>query len=148
MPPLASIIGPMPVDFAALARKLKLGTARRPVILGGDREYREALAAAAGQPIADALEGRHDWIQLFAQDRASLEAALPAAATALDDPGLLWISYPKGSSKLQTDLTRDQGWEAVKEQDLMWLGLISIDERWSAFSLRKYREGEARQSFR
>ena len=127
---------------------MKLAAARRPAILGGEREYREALAVAAGQPIAEALDGRHDWIQLFAQDRAGLEATLPAAATALDDPGTLWISYPKGSSKLQTDLTRDQGWDAVKAQDLMWLGLISIDETWSAFSLRKYREGEERQTFR
>ena len=30
----------------------------------------------------------------------------------------------------------------------MWLALISIDETWSAFSLRKSKPGEARQSFR
>jgi hypothetical protein len=30
----------------------------------------------------------------------------------------------------------------------MWLSLISIDDRWSAFSLRKYRPGEERQTFR
>jgi hypothetical protein len=30
----------------------------------------------------------------------------------------------------------------------MWLSLISIDDAWSAFSLRKYKPGEARQTFR
>ena len=85
---------------------------------------------------------------LYVANRASLEAALPGASAALDSPGTLWIAYPKGSSKLQTDLTRDQGWDALKEQDLMWLTLISIDETWSAFSLRHYKPGEARQTFR
>jgi hypothetical protein len=30
----------------------------------------------------------------------------------------------------------------------MWLSLISIDDGWSAFALRRYRPGEARQTFR
>ena len=32
--------------------------------------------------------------------------------------------------------------------DLKWLTLVSVDETWSAFALRPYRQGEARQSFR
>jgi hypothetical protein len=138
----------MPIDPAALVRKLKLGPARRPVVLGGPDGYRQALALARDGAIGDTVDGRHDWIQLFARDRAALDASLPAAAEALDEPGVLWISYPKGSSKIQTDLTRDAGWETVAAADLMWLSLISVDETWSAFSLRRYRPGEARQSFR
>lgn len=61
---------------------------------------------------------------------------------------LLWISFPKGSSKIQTDLTRDKGWEALREVDLKWINLISVDDTWSAFSLRPYRPGEARQRVR
>ena len=69
-------------------------------------------------------------------------------SAALASPGTLWIAYPKGSSKVQTDLTRDAGWDVVKDHDLRWLTLISIDDTWSAFSLRKYKAGEARQTFR
>jgi hypothetical protein len=57
-------------------------------------------------------------------------------------------SRPIVLSKIQTDLTRDAGWESVTAADLMWLGLVSIDATWSAFSLRHYRSGEARQAFR
>ena len=136
------------LDTASLVRKLKLGPARRPIVLGGPTGYREALALARDGAVGDKIDGRHDWVQLFARDRAALEAGLPAAAEALDDAGVLWISYPKGSSKIQTDLTRDAGWDAVTAADLMWLSLISIDDTWSAFSLRRYRPGEARQAFR
>ncbi|HEX5825134.1 MAG TPA: hypothetical protein VFY18_11805 [Candidatus Limnocylindrales bacterium] len=133
---------------AALVRKLRLFPATTPVVVGGPDGYREELALAAGRPIAAAIDGLHDWIQLFARDRAALEAALPAVGAALDDPGILWIAYPKRSSKIQTDLTRDAGWDAVAGADLMWLSLVSLDETWSAFSLRRYRPGEPRQTFR
>lgn len=138
----------MATDLASLARKLKLGNALRPIVLGAPDGYQDSLARACGTAIGAAVVGRHDWIQLFAFARATLESRLPSALAALDDEGLLWLAYPKGSSKLQTDLTRDAGWESVAAADLMWLTLVSIDDTWSAFSLRRYRPGEARQTFR
>ena len=138
----------MPTDAAPLVRKLKLAAAARPVVIGAPDGYREKLVAALDRPVGDKIDGRHDWIQLFARDRATLEGAIGSAAAALDDPGILWLAYPKGSSKIQTDLTRDAGWDSVAAADLMWLGFISIDPTWSAFSLRRYRPGETRQTFR
>ena len=138
----------MPLDAAAAVKKLKLAAARSPVVVNANDEDREALAAAVGSPIAAGVGRDHDWILLYARDRAALEASLPTVAAALASPGTLWIAYPKGSSKVQTDLTRDAGWDVVKDHDLMWLTLISIDDTWSAFSLRKYKAGEARQTFR
>jgi hypothetical protein len=49
---------------------------------------------------------------------------------------------------MQTDLTRDKGWGPLEGADLMWLSLVSVDDTWSAFGLRPYRPGEARQTFR
>jgi hypothetical protein len=138
----------MVTDYAALAKKMKLGASKQPVVLGGAESLREALETSLGRPIAAALDAPHDWILFFAPDRATLEGQLPAAEAALDSPGTLWIGYYKDSSKRQTDLTRDIGWDALKDTNLMWLTLISIDDQWSAFSLRKYKPGEARQTFR
>src|SRR4051794_17450298 len=137
----------MPMDAAAVARKLKLSGARSPVVLGASPDDFSALSSARGD-LATSTNGTHDWILLYVESRAALEAALPAASAAHASPGTLWIAYPKGSSKRQTDLTRDQGWDSLKDADLMWLTLASIDETWSAFSLRHYRPGEARQTFR
>src|SRR5215213_8821513 len=139
----------MPMDAAAIAKKTKLAKAERPVVLdGGPDGLRAALTDAVDLPVGDGIAGKHDWILMFASDRSSLEATLGTVEAALDSPGTLWIAYPKGSSKRQTDLTRDQGWDALKATDLMWLSLISIDDDWSAFSLRKYKPAEARQTFR
>jgi hypothetical protein len=77
-----------------------------------------------------------------------LDALAPKAAKALKPESMLWISFPKGTSKIQTDLTRDKGWEVLRDLDLKWINLISVTEMWSAFSLRPYRAGEEKQTFR
>jgi len=138
----------MAVDLAPVVRKLKLAPSKRPTVIGAPEGFRDALAAELGRSVGDAIDEHHDWILLFARDRGTLETALPSAAEALESPGTLWIAYPKGSSKIQSDLTRDEGWDAVRGEDLMWLTLVSIDDTWSAFSLRHDKPGEARQTFR
>ena len=37
--------------------------------------------------------------------------------------------------------------DALRALDLKWINLISVDETWSAFSLRPYKPGDERQSF-
>ena len=77
-----------------------------------------------------------------------MDRLVPQLVSALKPDSMLWISFPKGSSKIQTDLTRDKGWDALQQADLKWLSLISVDETWSGFALRPYKPGEKRQSFR
>ena len=50
----------------------------------------------------------------------------------------VWVYYPKGSSKLQTDLTRDKGWDCLLAEGdkLTWISLISFDDTWSVFGFR------------
>jgi len=137
----------VPQDATDAARKTKLAAAKSPAIVNGRLEDVAAFEAARGGPIQTSASADHDWILFYAGDRAALEASLHAVSIALASPGTLWIAYPKGS-KASQDLTRDRGWDAVRHEDLMWLTLVSIDERWSAFSLRHHKPGEARQTFR
>lgn len=57
-----------------------------------------------------------------------------------------WIFYPKGTSKIQTDLTRDNGWESLlKQRNLQWLGLVSFNDTWSAFGLRRKTDADKKK---
>jgi hypothetical protein len=131
-----------------LAKKLKLKPGARAAVVGAPAGYLERLGPPVGVKIGESLDGPLDWIQVFVRSSADLAAIVPGLSAAVDPGGIVWISYPKGSSKLQTDLTRDKGWEPIEGSGLMWLSLVSIDAVWSAFSLRPYRPGEARQTFR
>ena len=131
-----------------LARKLKLKPGAKAAVVGAPGGYLDRLDPPAGTTIGTALDGPLDWIQVFVASSAELAALVPGITKAVAPDGLVWICYPKGSSKRQTDLTRDRGWEPLEEGDLMWLSLVSVDDTWSAFGLRPYRPGEARQTFR
>jgi hypothetical protein len=134
---------------SSLANKLKLKPGQRAALINAPQGYMEELGPQpAGIEWMDRLEGKFDWIQIFVKNKAELERWAPAAINALKADAPLWISFPKGTSKIQTDLTRDKGWESLQQSELKAITLVSVNAAWSAFAMRLYRPGEARQSFR
>ncbi|HEV7515512.1 MAG TPA: hypothetical protein VGR07_04360 [Thermoanaerobaculia bacterium] len=130
----------------ALVKKLKLKAGQRAAIVGAPSDYlRQFQPLPDGTEVSETLTGVFDWIQVFVRNQSELEDATPRVVAALKPASLLWVSFPKGSSKIQTDLTRDTGWDALQKADLKWVNLISVDSIWSAFALRPYQPGEARQ---
>src|SRR5687767_10827416 len=129
-----------------LAKKMKLKSGLKAAVIKAPENYVDMLKHDTA--LSPTLNGKFDWIQIFVRNKEELEALVPKAAKALRPESMLWITFPKGSSKIQTDLTRDKGWEILQKLDLKWLTLVSVNETWSAFALRPYREGEEKQSFR
>src|SRR5438132_12658517 len=124
----------------SLEKKLKLTGRKKPAVINAPDGYDLGVATK--------LSGKHDWIQLFVRNKAELDRSIARVVAALEPDAALWISFPKGSSKMQTDLTRDKGWEVLPTLDLKWVTLVSVDDTWSAFGLRPYKPGEARQDWR
>lgn len=131
---------------SSLAKKLKLKSGSRAAVVYAPDGYVEGLKHDV--EFSTRLGGKYDWIQVFVRTTAELQALVPKLEKALKPATMLWISFPKGTSKIQTDLTRDKGWESLQRLDLKWINLVSVNETWSAFALRPYREGEKKQSFR
>ena len=131
---------------SAIAKKMKLKSGLKAAVINAPENYVDALNHDTA--LSSTLRGKFDWIQIFVRSRSELEALAPKAAKALRPESMLWISFPKGSSRIQSDLTRDKGWESLHTLDLKWITLVSVNETWSAFALRPYREGEEKQSFR
>lgn len=130
---------------SSLAKKLKLPANARAAIINAPQGYVEQLSPLPeGVEIVTELQGDFDWIQLFAANRAEFEAVRARAIAAMRPDSMLWICFPKGSSKMQTDLTRDKGWDSLKGVDRRFVTLVSVNDTWSAFALRTYRPGEAR----
>lgn len=128
-----------------LAKKMKLKPGLRAAVINAPENYLKELNDS---DISQKLGGKFDWIQLFAKNQKELDSLVLKTVKALRPNSILWISFPKGTSKIQTDLTRDKGWENVQALDLKWITLISVNENWSAFAMRPYKEGEKKQSFR
>ena len=130
---------------SSLAKKLKLKPGARAAVVNAPEKFLNELKH--NSDISQKLSGKFDWIQVFAKNKKELASFVPKAVAALKPESMLWLSFPKGSSKIQTDLTRDKGWEAIHDLDLKFINLVSVNDMWSAFALRPYKEGEERQSF-
>jgi hypothetical protein len=72
-----------------------------------------------------------DFIFLFAKSRAGLEFELLPAAKALAPAGMLWISWPKKSSGVVTDLTEDVIRHHGLDAGLVDIKVCAVTDVWS-----------------
>ena len=72
-----------------------------------------------------------DFIFLFAKSRAGLELELLPAAKALAPAGILWISWPKKSSGVATDLTGDAVRQSGLDAGLVDVKVCAVTDVWS-----------------
>src|SRR5436190_3220724 len=78
-----------------------------------------------------------DQVHWFVMNKSQMEKELSKVLKLVKGDVVCWIYYPKGTSGVQTDLTRDNGWEALlKHDELQWISLISFNETWSTFGFR------------
>jgi hypothetical protein len=119
------------------ADKLLIRPGSRVLVLGAPHGYLERLQPLpAGAEVTEVGGGTADVVQLFARDRAGLEDRVAVALEAVRPGGVLWISYPKRSAKVATDLTRDVGWDALTAVGWRPVAQVSVDEVWSALRFR------------
>lgn len=120
-----------------LVKKLGLKPGMQAAILNAPPGYTELLGQLPeGVTLAERLDGLFDLVQLFVKGRSELERHAPAAIAAVKPDGLLWICYPKITSRLKSDITRDHGWEVVSAAGWGGVSMIAIDETWSAMRFK------------
>jgi hypothetical protein len=115
-----------------LVQKLGIKPGFRVFIVGAPEGYTELLGDLPdGVLLASATEGPFDFIQAFVRDRIALEAQFPQWRDALAKTGMLWISWPKGSSKLRGDLNDNVVREIGLDNGLVDVKVIAVDQDWS-----------------
>jgi ACT domain-containing protein len=77
-----------------------------------------------------------DFIQIFVTSKKELEENLNELKLYLNPKGLLWVTYPKGTSKIKIDINRDIIREYAKSIKLEGVAMISIDDTWSALRMK------------
>jgi hypothetical protein len=111
--------------------------------------FQQNLGKLPAQTKITARPGTCHQIHWFVRDRATMEKELPRVMKLLQDEVVCWIYYPKGTSSIQTDLTRDKGWDSLmKHTELQWISLISFDDTWSSFGMRLKKEKDDKRAAR
>jgi hypothetical protein len=109
---------------------IKAGTAI--VILNAPKGYDRTLGRVPkGVTRAAGLAGPLDFVQFFTTEKRELERRFAALARALAPAGMLWISWPKKSSGVATDLTEDVIRAVGLAHGLVDVKVAAIDDVWS-----------------
>jgi len=76
---------------------------------------------------------------IFSKDARGLARGLQAALSALPADGMIWLAWPKRSSGVPTELTRERVRAIGLRERLVDVKVCAIDETWSGlkFVVRK-----------
>lgn len=95
----------------------------------------ESLGLPEGVSFVDPADAQ--LVFLFARDRAELDGTMPAAVAGLARGARLWVFFRKGSSTSGLDMSRNDVWTIAERGGLRPLGLVSVDDTWTAFRFKQ-----------
>lgn len=72
-----------------------------------------------------------DFTHIFATDIATLRAHFEAARAAMAEDGMVWASWPKKSSGLESEIGRAEVMREGKAAGLVDIKVAAVDETWS-----------------
>jgi hypothetical protein len=128
-----------------IAQKLKIKEGNTVLIINAPPDYKKSLGLLpAGTKIIDSGKS-FEQVHWFVKDKAQMEKEVKKILPLIKENVICWIFYPKGTSKIQTDLTRDKGWDELLKHDMQWISLISFDDTWSAFGMRQKTEADKKK---
>jgi len=104
-----------------LAAKLGLAAGQRVALRNAPQDYWDLCAFDSSAVALASARQRFDFGHVFADTRARLARELASLVPRLEKTGMLWISWPKKSSGVATDLSED----ALRELALP-LGLVDV----------------------
>jgi hypothetical protein len=81
-----------------------------------------------------------DVIQVFVKTMDEVLPNVEVWKKSLKPNGILWITYPKGTSKVKTDLNRDILWKQLKDYGFDAIAIFSVDATWSAMRFKTMTE--------
>ncbi len=128
--------------MSELFKKLRLTTQKELLIINPPDVFKkEADKMAAESGIMIDYEKKNEeypFIMLFVLNLKSVSEQAEEISDTIGDDGVLWICYPKKSSKkYKTELSRDNVLQPFGEFGFEGVTQVSIDEDWSALRIRQ-----------
>src|SRR5258706_5863723 len=119
-----------------LAKKLGIVAGSTIFLADAPKNYMELVAPLPeGVRVVQKIDGETDIVHIFSAERARLAAALRATLERLKPDGTIWVSWPKKSSKVPTDITEDTIRDVALPMGLVDIKVCAVDEVWSGLKL-------------
>lgn len=117
-----------------LFQKLGLHDDQKRALLFAPEQYLDELVLV--EPgyfiFENNIQGKYDWIQAFYTSKDQLASDFSYLQKHLQKTGQLWISWPKKTSVVTSDLNDDKVRQIGLENGLVDIKIASINSEWSA----------------
>jgi hypothetical protein len=119
-----------------LYKKLGIKSGMKLAVVDAPENY-WALLPDAPQDIqvSDEYDHHLDLVHAFVSTRRDLRASLPRLMKQIEQNGTIWISWPKKSSRVPTDITEDVVREEALPIGLVDVKVCAVDHVWSGLKL-------------
>ena len=121
-----------------LFNKLNLGQIRVVHVLNAPGPFEAELAALNGVQIKREATERVEFAMAFVKTLAEVEQATSQLTRHAHEDAVLWMVYPKSTSKkYKCEFNRDTGWASLGQAGYEPVRQVAVDEDWSALRFRK-----------
>jgi hypothetical protein len=115
-----------------LVKKLGIKSGYRAYIHQPPASYFDWLHPLPGNlEVAGKLSGKLDFIHLFVGDEKNFRSMFQKCKRYLKNDGMLWVSWPKRSSGVVTDLDENNIRDFGLSEGLVDVKVCAVDETWS-----------------
>ena len=123
-----------------LFKKLNLGKHETILVLKVPESFEEELEQLDGISILRKPTKKSSELFAigFAITKLELDDVSAKIVNATTGDAIIWIAYPKGTSKkYQCEFNRDTGWSVLTDAGFETVRQVAIDEDWSALRFRR-----------
>jgi hypothetical protein len=118
-----------------VARKLGMNRGMSALIIAPPPGYLKLLTTSP-QLVSSRAYGMYPFVQVFATRLSEIHRFRQRLSKHAAPNALVWVSYPKKTSKLAGDLSRDVIRKAMSSAGWRAVSIVAIDEVWSALRFR------------
>ena len=119
-----------------LAQKLGIKPDMSVVLINAPENYRTLLGQAARNiHFSDKIKNASSFVHIFTKSRTELANRLAVSREKVTDTGTVWVSWPKRSSGVSTDVTEDVVRAVALPLGFVDVKVCAIDETWSGLKL-------------
>jgi hypothetical protein len=119
-----------------LAQKLGIKPAQTVIVIDEPANYRKLLGKAADRvTLAHHPRNGAYFVHFFTARRAELEKRLKKLRAQISDSGIVWVSWPKKSAGISTDVTEDVIRAVALPLGFVDVKVCAVDETWSGLKL-------------
>lgn len=115
-----------------IAKKLGIKEGHQVSIVNAPKNYKSYISPLPSKvKISPTLKANSDIVHAFFHELKALELTYPDLVQAIHKNATIWISWPKGASKVETDLNREIIREYVLAQGLVDVKVASYNDIYS-----------------